>query len=410
MSQLTSSQVIQHYNYLRKLESEVGIHTPDFVSKYTELMEQLKYDYPSIPYEKIFKTDISKMNARSFMYDYIQYRIDTTGMNHKPLKIGYDCWGLILEYLDCKSMFNLATSGTVLMKAIKPTLPRRIDELLKDKSLDDCSKSRVDYYEMKSIPNKVLNLDIPFLPKSLPNTLTHLIFEFRFNEPVDQLCLPSSLTHLKFGDRFNQPVDNLRLPSSLTHLTFGCRCAEFNQPVDNLRLPPSLLHLEFGYNFNQPIDKLILPESLIRLTFGAYFNQCLDNVKFPSSLRLLYLGGYNLPVDNLRFPESLTSLHFGWFNQPVTNLRLPGKLKNLSFLYDYGQSVDDLKLPESLIYLDLGEHPICGVDKFVIPSNLKEIKISNELLVDIQKNNSFIQNHNCKISSRNLGMYRMEYV
>jgi hypothetical protein len=65
----------------------------------------------------------------------------------------------------------------------------------------------------------------------LPNSITHLTFEYysNFNQPVDKL--PNSITHLTFGNHFNQVVNNL--PNSITHLTFG---QIFNKQLDNLPL------------------------------------------------------------------------------------------------------------------------------------------------------------------------------
>ena len=58
MSKLTNTQVVGLYNYLRKLELEVGLYTPTFIQKYTKVFEQLKYNYPLVPYDTIFKTKV----------------------------------------------------------------------------------------------------------------------------------------------------------------------------------------------------------------------------------------------------------------------------------------------------------------------------------------------------------------
>ena len=44
---------------------------------------------------------------------------------------------------------------------------------------------------------------------NLPNSITHLTFEYysKFNQSVDNL--PNSITHLTFGYWFVQPVNNL---------------------------------------------------------------------------------------------------------------------------------------------------------------------------------------------------------
>jgi FNIP Repeat len=85
--------------------------------------------------------------------------------------------------------------------------------------------------------------------KTIPCTLTQLVTDYDFNQPVDNL--PPTLTHLTVGDNFNQPVD--KLPPTLTHLTTGVL---FNQPVDNL--PPTLTHLTTIDGFGQPVLQLSL--------------------------------------------------------------------------------------------------------------------------------------------------------
>ena len=115
--------------------------------------------------------------------------------------------------------------------------------------------------------------------KLLPSTLTNMIFDWEFNQPVDNL--PKSLTHLTFGFAFNQRVDNL--PENLTHLTFGWK---FNQPVDNL--PKNLIYLKFdSEQFNQPANNLPVSlkeiviykkqEHLIKLPFGCKITLLIKN-------------------------------------------------------------------------------------------------------------------------------------
>jgi len=70
--------------------------------------------------------------------------------------------------------------------------------------------------------------------------------------------LPDSLTHLKFTGRFDQPIGVLEgmLPQGLIHLELG---GDFNHPVAVGVLPPSLTIVNLGWNFRQPIRKGVLP-------------------------------------------------------------------------------------------------------------------------------------------------------
>src|SRR5574343_301966 len=103
--------------------------------------------------------------------------------------------------------------------------------------------------------------------EQLFNSITHLTFNYDFDQTVDNL--PVTLTHLTFGHKFNQEVNNL--PANLTHLKFGYN---FNYTVN--ALPSYLTHLTFGENFNQTVDTL--PTTLTHLTFGYYFNQPVDDI------------------------------------------------------------------------------------------------------------------------------------
>ena len=61
---------------------------------------------------------------------------------------------------------------------------------------------------------------------------------------------------------------------------------DFNQSLDNVIFPQSLTSLTFGWDFNQSLDNVKFPQSLISITFGYYFNQSLDNVTLPQVLHL----------------------------------------------------------------------------------------------------------------------------
>src|SRR5207237_5276028 len=75
--------------------------------------------------------------------------------------------------------------------------------------------------------------------------------------------VPGSVRELTLGGNFNGALDGIQFPPKLTHLTFDWA---FNQPVDH-RLPSTLTHLMFGQFFNHPVDNL---PGLTHLTFGGF--------------------------------------------------------------------------------------------------------------------------------------------
>src|SRR5947208_3141972 len=120
------------------------------------------------------------------------------------------------------------------------------------------SKNFYDFSELdryKFIIKKIKNY-YPKKSNMLLTKITHLFFDYEFNQSVDNL--PPNITYLTFGSNFNQPVDYL--PKTLTHLTFGY---DFNQPVDYL--PPNITDLTFGISFNQSVNNL--PPNITDLTF-----------------------------------------------------------------------------------------------------------------------------------------------
>jgi hypothetical protein len=174
-----------------------------------------------------------------------------------------------------------------------------------DYSYDDNNDNDITYPKcVKFIHYSTINLNIP-------QKVTHVTFNKRFNRPINK-CIPSSVTHLTFGRNFNQPINNC-IPSSVICLTFGCY---FNQQINNC-IPFSVTHLTFDHYFNQPINNCI-PSSVTHLTFGYHFNQ---------------------PINNC-IPSSVTRLIFGdKFNQPIQEI--PCSVKKITIRKDYNSEIDE---------------------------------------------------------------------
>jgi len=130
---------------------------------------------------------------------------------------------------------------------------------------------------LDNIPFSVTNLiydsyfNNPIKTGYIPTSVTHLTFGFFFNQK-NKKCIPPSVTHLTFGYHFNQSIEN-SIPPSVTHLTFGCH---FDHPINDY-IPTSVTHLTFGDRFNQQIKNCI-PSSVTHLTFGDQFDQPIRDI------------------------------------------------------------------------------------------------------------------------------------
>ena len=146
-----------------------------------------------------------------------------------------------------------------------------------------------------------------------------MVFDDWSNEPLSNVVFPTGIQKIRFGRVFNQNVS--QLPNSLTHLIFGWK---FNQDMRNA-LPNSIIHLTFGYCFNKDVSNL--PNSITYLTFGRSFNQDVSNL--PNSItHLIFDWKFNQDTRNL--PNSLTYLKFGYcFNQNIS--KLPKSITYLKF-------------------------------------------------------------------------------
>lgn len=152
-------------------------------------------------------------------------------------------------------------------------------------------------------------------PILLPETLEHLIMDYRFNSPI---MLPNNLLSLTMGESFNQPV----------------------------MLPNTLVYLTMGFDFNQPI---ILPETLECLKIGYKFDKI---IKFPNTLRYLEIGSCYKYKSIL--PESLKTIVFScnvsndltvWYCD-----NLPNSVSKVIFKNDICRSTLS-NLPNSIKYL-----------------------------------------------------------
>jgi len=104
----------------------------------------------------------------------------------------------------------------------------------------------------------------PWIPLSVK------YLEITFFDRSIETCIPPFVTHLTLHDCHRKMPDYIQ--ASVTHLVFGY---EFNKPINNL-IPPSVTHLTFGGSFNQPINDCI-PLSVIEIKISKHYVETIDD-------------------------------------------------------------------------------------------------------------------------------------
>ena len=388
------------YKNLQKLELELGINTTPFFESYKFMLHELANKCPEL---QDFAINHWPGDARIFMKDYIEYRLNNTKLVKLPFMIiGIDCWKLVFEYLDSNEIGSFLSTSISLLKFINNNKVRynykinkkyeRFDNLFPSISIKDYNElSKFKYTPIADINDTELTIDMLISDfktlilnnynkniYNLPHKLEYLYLGFGFGilfeRPIQIIKLPSSLVYLEFGNCFNQPINNIVFPKSLKYLIFGVDFnqdisvlantsithlvldSSFNQPIEKIKLPATLIYLKFGFYFNRPVDNLKLPSSLEFLIFGSHFNEPIYNLKLPSSLKVLNFGCYfNQSVQYFKLPISLTHLMFGLkFNQPLHNFYFSPLLSHLEFYGDFNQSIVHCDFPDTLKYLSFG--------------------------------------------------------
>jgi len=171
-----------------------------------------------------------------------------------------------------------------------------------------------DKKKFPQLPQKVKRIRTASSMITIPSSVTHLQFGFKFNRPINTIMtsdgqiiriIPESVTHLQFGVEFNQLIKNnivdgkiiRSIPESVTHLTFG---SNFDQPIENI-MPPNVTHLTFGWCFNQSIKNCI-PPLVTHLKLGDRFDKLTENC-IPPSVTHLIIGDIFRPTRDLILDE-----------------------------------------------------------------------------------------------------------
>jgi hypothetical protein len=147
------------------------------------------------------------------------------------------------------------------------------------------------YHREKCINTNTFNQ--PIGSGVLPQSLTHLIFSFNFQQIIDVNNIPKTLTHFTCHGPFYVQMMNQKskLPKNIKHVTFG---DDFDISLKSRILPKMLTHLTFGSKFNQYLDAGDLPQTLTHLTLGKAFNKQLSPGVLPSKLEHLTTSNEDL--------------------------------------------------------------------------------------------------------------------
>lgn len=131
----------------------------------------------------------------------------------------------------------------ILLYIIEPTLTYcNLETIKKIRSVDKYFEQKCQNYMFKHFYYNVNE-------KMLSDPKTYAIYKSircAIIENIELIRMFPNIKRIKFIT-FNGSITD-ELPPSLTHLTFDYG---FNQPIQFL--PPTLTHLTFGYSFNQPI-------------------------------------------------------------------------------------------------------------------------------------------------------------
>ncbi len=187
--------------------------------------------------------------------------------------------------------------------------------------------------------------------------LTHLIFGYKFNQPVHHL--PNSLTHLHFSYMFAQSISDI-FPPNLVYLSLR---RKYTFPIPSL--PPSLLYFHL-----ETITANIPPPPQVTELVWTFSDEVFNFSLYPN---LTYLS-ISTPVSLVKCPPNITHLSVG-SSVPRITTAIPSTVTHLScpsietplppnLLFLRAQEVSS-PLPPSLQYLRLTENPKHKIDHLV---------------------------------------------
>ena len=179
---------------------------------------------------------------------------------------------------------------------------------------------------------------------------------------------------LIFDDDFITPINEFNFSDSIIYLDFG---KKFNKTLKDIKLPKYLKKIKFGDGFTQSLDYVKLPENLEVLEFGINYQVSLFSVKFPASLREIILKdsfNYSLPFF---LPKKLKKIILGkHFDYSLNTFVIPENLKYLRVSGSESNVVLFNKLPQSIKTLEVINN--LDFDMINLPDSLEELILDIE--------------------------------
>lgn len=246
-----------------------------------------------------------------------------------------------------------------------------------------------------------------------PPKLTKIYIRNAKEHEVEKIVFPEGILELTLAECAIGYMNSAKLPKSLVKLSvsdndlteFECElpeCTDLNLRDNSLEVlrinAPKLISLNLNENLLSEIPRLSstvkeilvgsneidlstlvnIPPSLERLVMFISAESNLTNFTFPASLELLDLSGNTLEILGINFPPDsklkyldLSMASLGDVDDDI--IKLPQGLESLD-LYGNGLvTLDDLLIPQSLKFLDLGNNRFESLN---IPSSIRTLFIN----------------------------------
>jgi hypothetical protein len=188
---------------------------------------------------------------------------------------------------------------------------------------------------------------------------------------------------LIFDDDFITGLKEFKFPDSIFYIDFG---KKFNKSLSNIKLPRYLKKIKFGDNFVQSLDYVRLPQTLEIIELGKEYINSLFCVKLPICLKELVLNDvFNSGIPCV-LPENLEKLVLGKnFDYSVNNFIVPQNLKILRISGTFTNKTLFDNLPKTLEYLEIVNYLGFDLD-YELPL-LKKLMISDNrtVLINFEK-------------------------
>lgn len=271
-----------------------------------------------------------------------------------------------LEHVDryCFMSYDHDEDLLELMKCNKKIKTMTVEKLMK--KIYFFSSTLRDWKNPSKITRLVINEDVTISESMLPLNLTHLKFDFYFNQPIDSNLFDQLpfLEYLEFGYQFNQPINISSCCVKYLHIS----------NIHNGSLKPGMLpaNLE-SLKISNLSKKLAIEPGALPLTlkdFRIYHcDQPFSDGVFSPELQLeqITIGGYDFPL-NVSMLRSLKCLTFTssnfdvWgnhksfnFNQPLLKNSLPENLTKLVLSDSWNHPLEPNVLPKNLTHLVFGK-------------------------------------------------------